>query len=268
MDTVETGFAWVTEILNSRFTEDEQYRMAGHAVRLLGKRLDPSNPEPIPVLEPTWVAPLVRFLSLCERFHPMDSPPHPGSIALRILSTSPRPAHFDATILPVLTWTLPSTHPLQSRGLALKIFHIFGSGWFSPQMEMVSDESRDKLLRAVDDPFQYPAGTVDYDPMMAAVVLIKFASSCLWQKHLRDSNFTSCEDIASKEEGRTTLRGMLDTVADEWLGLPRTPAKIAAAIKRLRELQCLNTVEVVITWAQAAGVGSPEDHDAWRLVQP
>ena len=135
-------------------------------------------------------------------------------------------------------------------------------------MEAVSDEDRDKLLRAVDDPFQYPAGTVDCDPMMTAVVLIEFASSELWQKHLRESNFTSCEDIASKEEGRTTLRGMLDTVADEWLGLPRTPAKTTAAIKRLRELQCLNTVEVVITWAQAADVGSPEDHDAWRLVQP
>jgi len=131
-------------------------------------------------------------------------------------------------------------------------------------METVSDESRDKLLRAVEDPFQYPAGTADYDPVMAAVVLINFASSERWKNHLRDSNFTSCEDIASKEEGRTTLRGMLDTVADEWLELPRTPAKITTAIKRLRELQCLNTVEVVIMWAQAAGVGSPEDHKAWR----
>jgi len=261
-------FAWITEILESRFTEDEKYRMASHAVRLLGKRLDPGNPGPTPAVEPTWVAPLVHFLSLCEQFHTTDSPSHPGSIALHILSTSPGPAHFDVTILPILTWTLPSTHPLQSRGLALKIFHIFGSGWFSSQMETVPDENLEKLLRAVGDPFQYPASTTDYDPMMAAVVLIEFASSKRWQEHLRDSNFTSCEDIASREEGRTTLRDMLDTVADEWLGLPRTPAKIAAAIKRLRELRCLNTVEVVITWAQAAGVGNPEDHDAWRLVQP
>jgi len=264
MGTGATGFLWITGILDSGYPEDERYRMAGCVVRLLGKRLDSGDPEPIPVAGPVWAAPLVRFLSLCERFHTTDSPPHPGHTALRILSTSPGPAHFDATILPILTWTLSSTHPLQSRGLALKIFHIFGSGWFSPRMETVSDEDRDKLLRAVDDPFQYPAGTVDYDPMMAAVVLIKFASSGLWQKHLRESNFTSCEDIASKGEGRTTLRGMIDTVADEWLGLPRTPAKITVAIKRLRELQCLNTVEVVITWAQAAGVGSPEDHKAWR----
>ena len=268
MDTIDTEFAWVAEILGSGFTEDEKYRMASHAVRLLGKRLDSGNPGPILVVGPTWVASLVRFLSLCEKFHNVDSPPHPGSIALRILSTSPGPAHFDATILPILTWTLPSTHPLQSRGLALKIFYIFGSGWFSPQMETVSDEDRGKLLRAVDDPFQCPAGATDYEPMMAAVVLIKFASSVLWQKHLHPSNFTSCEEIASKEEGRTSLRGMLDTVADEWLGLPRTPAKITAAIGRLRELRCLNTVEVIITWAQAAGVGSTEDHDAWRLVQP
>ena len=131
-------------------------------------------------------------------------------------------------------------------------------------METISDENLNKLLRAVDDPFQYPAGTADYDPMMVVVVLIKFASSERWQKHLRDSNFTSCDESASKEEGKTALRGTLDTVADEWLGLPRTPARIAAAIERLRELQCLNTVEVIITWAKAASVGNPEDHKAWK----
>jgi len=135
-------------------------------------------------------------------------------------------------------------------------------------METVPDEKLKKLLRTVGDPFQYPASKTDYDPMMAAVVLIEFASSKRWQEHLRDSNFTSCEEITPRGEGRTALSGTLDVVADSWLGIPRTPAKITAAIRRLREPRRLNTVEVVITWAQAAGVGNPEDHDAWRLVQP
>ena len=278
MGTGEMGFSWITAILDSRYPEDEQYQMAGHLVRLLGKQLDSGDPRTVSAVKPTWVAPLVRFLVLCEKFHTMDSPPHPGPIALRILSISPGSAHFDTTILPILTWTLLPTHPLQSRGLALKIFHIFGSGWFSPQMQTVSGENIEMLLQAVGDPFQLtpdpplqagnPAGAADHDPMMSAVVLIEFASSDRWQKHLRRSNFTSCEEIASKEENRKILRVMLDNVADEWLGFARDSAKITAAIGRLRELQCLNTVEVVITWAQAAGVGSPEDHEAWRSIPP
>ena len=276
MGTADIGFSWITAILNSRYPEDERYQMAGHVVRLLGKQFESGDPGPIPVVKPAWVAPLVRFLVLYERFHTMDSPPHPGHIALRILSASPGSAHFDTTILPILTWTLLPTHPLQSRGLALRIFHIFGSGWFSPQMRTVSGENIEMLLQAVGDPFQLtpdpplqagnPAGAADHDPMMSAVVLIEFASSDRWQKHLRRSNFTSCEEIASEEENRHILRGMLDNVADEWLGHTRDSAKITAAIGRLRELQCLNTVELLITWAQAAGVGGPEDHEAWRSI--
>jgi len=278
MGSGDTAFSWITAILKSRYPEDERYQMASHVVQLLGKQFDSGDPMTISVVKPTWVAPLVNFLSLCEKFHTMDSTPYPGSIALRILSASPGPAHFDATILPILTSTLLPTHPLQSRGLALRIFHVLGSGWFSSQMQAVSDEDIEKLLQVVGDPFQLtpdpplqagnPAGAADRDPMMSAVVLIEFASSDRWQKHLRRSNFTSCEEIASEEENRKILGVMLDNVADEWLGFNRDSAMVTAAIGRLRELQCLNTVEMVITWAQAAGVGRPEDHEAWRSIPP
>jgi len=274
MGTGDMAFSWITAILNSSYPEAGRYRMASHVVRLLGKQFDSGAPGPISVVNHTWVAPLVRFLSLCERFHTTDSTPHPGTIALRILSTSPGSAHFDATILPILTWTLPPTHPLQSRGLALKIFHIFGSGWFSPQMETASGRDIGELLRAVGDPFQLtldsPLQDVDTagTAMMATVVLIEFASSDRWKKHLRRSNFTSCEEIVSKEEGRDALKQVLNWVADEWLGYIRNPAKIATAVGRLRELQCSNIVEVIITWAQAAGVGSPQEHEAWRSTRP
>jgi len=274
------GFSWIIAILDSGYPEDERYRMASHVVRLLGKQLDSGHLGPTSLVKPTWVAPLVRFLSLCERFHIMDSLPpssHPGSIVLRILSTCPGSAHFDVTILPILTWTLLSTHPLQSRGLALKIFHIFGSGWFSPKIQTVSDENLEKLLQAVGDPFQLTSdppiqdgnstGTADRDSMNATVVLIRFASSDSWRKHLRPSNFTSCEEIVSKEEGRDALKQVLDRVADEWLRVPRDPAKITVAIGRLREFRCLNTIEGVIAWAQAAEIGNPEDHETWKSTR-
>ena len=254
------AFSWITAILDAGYPEGERYRMAGDVMRLLGKQFDSGDPGPIPAADPTWVPPLVRFLSLCEKFgakYPTTL--HLGSVALRILSTSSGYSYFDATILPILTWTLLPTNPLQSRGLALRIFHIFGPGWFTSQMETVSDENLGKLVQAVGDPFQLtpgqvlqdgsPAGTVDYDSMMAAVILIEFASSIRWQKHLRRSNFASCEEIVSKEENINVLRRMLDNVADEWLGFIRDSAKVTTAIGRLRELQCLNTVEVVIAWA-------------------
>jgi len=283
MSTGDMGFSWITAILDSRYPEDERYRMAGHVMQLLGKQLDFDGPGRISHLNDSWVDPLVRFLSLCEKFHATDSPPlspHPESIALRILSISPGSAHFDATILPILTSTLLPTHPLQSRCLALKIFHMFKSRWFSPQMETVSDEDIEKILQAVGDPFQLtsdpppqdgpgnPAGTADHDPMIATAVLIEFASSNRWKQHLRDSNFTSCEEVLSTEEGRDALKRVLDMVADGWLRVPRELAKITTAIERLRELQCSNTVEAVITWTQDRGIGSPEDREAWRLIQP
>jgi len=278
MRTGEMGFLWITGILNSRYPEDERYQMASHVVRLLGKHLDSGVTGPISVVKPTWVAPLVGFLSLCEKYHTTDSPPHPGSIALRILSTGPGPTHFDATILPVLTSTLLPTHPLQLRGLALKVFHTFVSGWFSSTMETVSDENLGEFLQAVGDPFQFtpdlplkdgnPTSTADYEPMMAAAVLIEFSSSDLWQNHLHPPNFTSCEKIISTEEGRrAALKHMSYTAAHRYPEFLHTPPKVIAALKCLRELQCPNTAEVVVVWAQAAGVGTPTDHETWRSIR-
>ena len=271
MDTGDMAFSWITAILNSRYPESGRYRMASHVVRLLGKQLDSSGPGPISDVNHAWVAPLVRFLLMCEKFHTTDSTQHPGSIALRILSTSPGSAHFDVTILSILTSALLPTHPLQSRAMALKIFHIFGHRWFSSHMETISGRDIGELLQAVGDPFQLtsdpplqdgnPANTADYDPMMAVAVLIEFASSNRRQKHLHRSNFTSCEEIVSTEEGRDAFGRSLDRVRDEWLGHNPDPAKITAAVGRLRELQCLNTVEAAIAWAQAAGIGSPQDHE-------
>jgi len=63
------------------------------------------------------------------------------------------------------------------------------SGWFSLRVENVLDQDLDKLLQAVGDPLQFtphiplqdgqPAFTSKYKPIMAAAVLIEFASSDL-----------------------------------------------------------------------------------------
>ncbi|KAF9645221.1 hypothetical protein BDM02DRAFT_3120592 [Thelephora ganbajun] len=39
------------------------------------------------------------------------------------------------------------------------------------------------------------------------------------------------------------------------------------AIRRLEELQCLNTAEVVILWAWTTGVVHPMDHNAWGSIE-
>jgi len=273
-DTEERGFLWITEILNSTYPEDEHYRLASQVVHLLGKRFDSADPERPLNVQPTWVTPLVGFLSLYEKFHTIDSPPYPGSVAIRILSTNPGSADFCTKLLPILTLALSPTHPLQSRSSALKLFHMFMSGWFSPQMESVLDKDLDDLLQAVGDPFQSTTdlplqdakavGTADREPMMAAVVLIGFASSDLWGNHLRRSNFTSCEEIMSTEEGRrTVLECMAACVWSEFLC---TPSKVIAAIRRLEELQCSNTAEVVIMRARTSGVVNPLGHEAWGLI--
>ena len=38
------------------------------------------------------------------------------------------------------------------------------------------------------------------------------------------------------------------------------------AIRRLEELQCSDTVEVVIVWAWTTGVANPVDRDGWQLI--
>lgn len=270
----EYGFLWITDLLNSGYPEDERYWMAGIVVRLLGKQFNSNDPEHF---HPACIPPLLSFLSLGERFYATESPPHPGFIALRILSSSPRYSNFCAMISPVLASVLLPTHPLQSRNLALRVFYRSIAGWFSSQMENVQKADLDKLLQAVGDPFQFPnppsqdgrpVVAADYKLLMAAVVLIEFASSDLWRVHLRRSNFTSCEEILSTEEGRrTALRCMLDTATHSWSGFLHTPTKIIAAIRRLEELQCSNTAEVVILWAYTTGVVNAMDSDAWGLIE-
>ena len=254
----------MTEILDSGYSEGERYRMASQVMRLLGKHFDSTDPEHQFDAKPAWIPPLVGFLSLHEKFYTADSPPYRGSIALHILSLSQGSAQFGTTLLPILTLALSSIHPLQSRKWALKTFHKFMSGWFSPQMEEVPGEDLKNLLRAVGDPFHFtpgpslygrqPVDTADYDPMMVLVVLIEFASSDLWRNHLRRSNFTSCENIVSTEEGwMAALRSMSDAAAHAFTEFLSNPSKVIAAIGRLEELKCSNTVGVVATWARTAG---------------
>jgi len=270
---VEYGFLWITDILNSGYTDHERFSMARVVIHLLGIHLDNTYLH----FRPSWVSPLMNFLLLGEQFHSTESPPYSGFVALRILSFSPGSSDFGTKILPVLTSTLAPTHPLKSRSLALGVFHRLTAGWFSPQMEKVPSNDLNRLLQAVDDPFQFPdlplqdeqpVVTADYKPMKVAVILIEFASSDLWRNHLRRSNFTSCEDILSTEEGRkTALECMFDMAAYLWSEFLCTPAKIITAIRRLEELQCLNTAEVVILWAWTAGVVNPVDNDAWGSIE-
>jgi len=103
--------------------------------------------------------------------------------------------------------------------------------------------------------------------MLAAVVLIELASSDLWRNRLHRSNFTSCEEIMSTEEGKRSALGRMFKVAAP----PRRdflckPVKIVTTVRRLEELQCPNVAEVVIMWAWTAGVVNPVDRGAWRLI--
>ena len=236
--------------------------MASQVMQLLGNHFDSMDPEyPIDV-QPAWIPPLVDFLLL--RFYTVNSPSYPGSIALHILSLSSGSSQFGTRILPILTLALSSAHPLQLRSWALKVFYKFMPGWFPPHMWEVPEEDLEKLLQAVGDPFKFTPSsplydgqsmdTADYDPMMVVVVLIEFASSDLWRNHLHRSHFTSWEEVISTEEGwRAALRSMSDTAAHTWPGFLSDPSKVIAAIGRLEELQCSNTVGVIASWARTAG---------------
>ena len=270
----ELGILLVTDILNSEYPAGDRYRMASEVVQMLGKWVDST---PYPVVRRNWIPVLFSFLLLCEEFYPTDSPPHPGLIALHMVSNSPTHNSFCETILPVLTSTLLPTHPLQSRSLALEVFRRFTTEWFSSKVEKIPNKDLNDLLRAVGDPFRFPdpslqdgqpVVTTGYKPMMVAVVLIEFASSGLWQAHLRHSNFASCEEITSTEDGKTAaLECMLDPVTRAPSGLLGIPANMIAALRRLEDLQCFNTAEVIILWAWTVGVVSPTDHSAWELIR-
>ena len=273
-NNIEYGFSWIVDLLNSRYPDHERYTMASMVMQLLGKHIDSINSWQ---LDPGWVSALMSFLSLGEKYYSTGSPPYPGLLALRVLLSSPGNLDSGPMTLSILSSTLIPTHPLKSRSLALGIFHRFIIGWFSPHMESVPNKDLDKLLQAVGDPFLFPdlllqdgqpVVTADYKPMKAAVALIEFASSDLWRNHLRRPNFASCEEILSTEEGRrAALNCMFDMTAHSWSEFLCTPAKIIAAVKRLEELQCLNTAEVVILWAWTPGVVNTADHDAWGLIE-
>jgi len=199
----EFCFLWITDILNSRWTAEEQYQTAGRAVELAWKRI---APEIISIgfcdVKTDWAPPLLGFLQLNEEICSTETQQVSGVLALRILSACYEYGNVTPTMLQVLTPTLIPTHPLSSRKLALRIFHRFIPQWFS-QMENVSNKDRAGLLQVVGDPFQSapdpplqyeePVCTRKYEPMKAAVVLIEFASSALWRDHLDRSNFISCE---------------------------------------------------------------------------
>ena len=277
----EPGFPLITDILGSSFSENGRYQMAAAVIRLLGNLFfkEDRNVDVRFLVDPTWIPPLLDFLSLSEKFYPTESPPYPGPIALRILSAAHIPPDFGTTILLTLPSTLLPTRPLQSRSLALKVFNAASLGLLSSQMESIAAGDLGHLLKAVGDPFVFALDPPlldrrtrvmepDYDPVDTMIVLIEFASSNLWRNHLLPLNFTTCENFLSEEEGkRTFIRLMLKTATYSWGDLLCTAAKVIAAIERLEELQCLNTAEVVVMWAWTVGVLDAEDPHAWRSIE-
>ena len=276
--TEEMGFVWASEILNSEHLEEwRQYVVTSEILQLLGRYYGPRRYSSD--IQSAWIPPLLKFMSLCEKFPAVESSQHPGLVTLRILSEGLRDGDFGTALLPTLTSLLSPDHPLRSRKLALTVFSRFARGWFSPQMETVSGHHLDKLLRAVGDPFHFPPvspqdqggeheRTVCYWPMEVVAVLIGFASSELWGGHLRPSNFASCEDILSTDEGRRlALEYMLDTALTVWPEFLRTPAKIVTAVGHLEEHGSLRTAQVVIMWAWVTGMADVMDCDGRNSIE-
>ena len=267
-ETRERCFLWLAGVLNSRYPDYQRCRVAQGVIQLIGKQFHYSNPEKFP---PSWVPLLLDFLSLCEKLNYTG-----GFTALQILSSYPPSSDFNTMTLPILTSMLLPTHPLKSRCLVLKIFHNFAAGWFSSQVENIPYKDINNLVQAVGDPLQFtdlptPDGqvvTVDYKPMMVVILLIEFTSSDLWQNHLCHSNFASSEGILSTGEGRrTALKSMLHMAVYSWPEFLGTPAKIIAAIRCLKKLQCLSMAEAVILWAWTVGVVDAADHNGWGLIE-
>ena len=173
----------------------------------------------------------------------------------------------NATVIPILSSPLLPTHPLQSRNLALNVLHASLLQLILPEMagvtgflEHVAAEDFKNLLQVVGDPFLFTRDISpldrraepfrpDYEPTDAAVLLIEFASSELWQNHLDSSNFTTCEKFLSTEESkRTVIEHVLKTPVPPRLKPLCRATKVVVAIRRLEELQCL-----VIMWAWAVG---------------
>ena len=109
--TEEMFFVWISKILDSRYPEKGRHLLASEIVQLLGRYYH--RCQYYTDIRSAWIPPLLKFLSLCESFPTIGSPPHPGLVALRILSIGPEDADYGAALLPTLTLTLSPDHPLQ-----------------------------------------------------------------------------------------------------------------------------------------------------------
>ena len=274
---------WLRQILDSGYPERMQYSMASSVVVFFAKTIDsPLSKRHIRV-HSTTLRPLSDFLLLSNKLYPTEFPlnplpPHQGAIALHMLSIGMVDLHPDLmlhstltpAILQILTLAPPPTHLLQSRISALRLFQGTGPGWFSTQAEAFSNVEREKLLRAVGDPFRFtpdpppqdgqPQVTTFHDPIGTTALLIEFALSDLWRDHLHPSNFASCEELLSTEKGRdhffrkTSRHGM-----DHWV---RRVNGFTSALRRLEEMECWNTAEVVVARAWTNGLVDVTDHEA------
>ena len=277
---------WLRQILDSGYPEGMQYSMASSVVVFFGKKLDSPLSERHIRVHSTALRPLSDFLLLSEKLYPaecpLNGPPYPGVMALRMLSIGVGGRHADPMLRPTLTpailQTLASallpTHPLRSRRLALQLFQGTGTGWFSTQAEAFSNAERAELLGAVGDPFRFtpdpplqdgqPQATTFYEPIGSAALLVEFAGSESWRVHLFPSNFASCEEVLSTEKGRD--RFFREASGRGTSLRMRSVDKLASALRRLEEMECWNTAEVVVMWAWTDGFVDATDHDAWRII--
>lgn len=98
--------------------------------------------------------------------------------------------------------------------------------------------------------------------MSTIVLLIKFLSSDLWRDHVRYSNFSTCEAIVSTKRGRDLALACIRKLLVSF----RSPQDITTVIRRLRELGCQNTAEVVLLWTWITGIVDPTDHCGWVSI--
>ena len=227
--------------------------MATQVMQLLECYFRSEGPESLNV-HPTWITPLVRFLSLYGGFHTEDSLSTARYIILRILSTFPAPPDFNATILPLLILALSPTHPLQLRHPALQF--ILGSMHQWLITEDVPDTDLNDLLTAVGDPFEstlelddgLSIGATRYDPMMIVATLIGFALSDQWCGHVHSTNFITCEDMVSTEEGNIAFRHALDMTSPAWPVFLLRSKNLDRALARLKGLGCPETAQALDAW--------------------
>ena len=230
--------------------------MTSSVVELLWKRFNPRSSTDRSWNVLTTVRSLLDFLLSNESPPHAESPPYPEVITLQVGLVAARYGYLDSAILPVLARTLLPTHPLRSRTLALRLFQQPGFEWYSSH----SGVDHTVLLDAVGDPFQFipdllpqdgqTTAITPYDPMWTTILLIELASSDIWRNNLRRSNFTSCEEMTSTEEGRDhAFRCMIQRGGGVRTGPLNSLGKLVLAIKRLEELECWNTADVIILWA-------------------